>query len=132
MAVLCFTLDVNSDGTYSKGRGRITERVVRVDADRLAGDRDPDAPVPKPRETSEFRVTVGRTTGWVVALLLCSLILAIAFIGTSFFMREHHEGQVRQQLQRIEKDVEALQTQQLETERRLVEMETQIDRLRER
>jgi len=120
---------VSSEGTYSKGRDRITERVTRVASERLAGD--PDAPVPRTRESSGGLVFV-RTAGWIIAILLGVVILGVAFVGTSVFLREHQDEQLRQQLRRTEHDVEVLQSQQQETERRLVEMETKLELLRER
>jgi hypothetical protein len=119
--VLCSTVFVGSDGTYHKGREQITERVTRVDSNRVTGG--------QARDSSNGLAFINRPTGWVVAACLGIVILGTAYVGITVFLRAHHDARTREQMDNVELEIEALRTRQQEMERRMVEMETRLERL---
>lgn len=121
------------DGTYQKGRRRITEPVTHVPAGTVSAPRrDPDAPVPRTRESSSGVVFVNRTTGWAVASLLLSMLGGIAYIGTTFFTREAQIDHLESELRDASRQVDVLRAQNQIFERRIVELETRIENMEAR
>lgn len=121
------------DGTYQKGKRRITQPVTHVKGEVVsARRRDADAPVPRARESSGGVVFVDKATGWAVATLLLSLLGGIAYVGTTFFTREAQIEHLGSELRDASREVDLLRTQNQILERRLVEMETRLENIEAR
>lgn len=123
---------MNRDGTYSKGRKRITEPVTKVEGAAVRAAREADAASPRPHESSAGVLFVNRTTGWVVALLLLGLVGGIAYVVTIFFTREHQIEHMDTQMRQQQKTIEDLQARQQELARRVILLETELEALQER
>lgn len=121
------------DGTYQKGRRRITSPVTHVKGETVtAVRRDPDAPVPRNREQSSGVVFVNKATGWAVASLLLSLLGGIAYVGTTFFTREAQIEHLESEVRDTSREVDVLRTRNQIFERRIVELETRIENMETR
>jgi len=121
---------VEKDGTYQKGR-RITRPVTHVAAD-VSAPRHPDAPRPRGREPSSGGIFVSRTTSWFLAVLVVALVLALAYIGTAFLAREGQFEHVKERQKEVERELERAGVRHQALERRLVELETQLENVKER
>lgn len=94
--------------------------------------REPDAPVSRQREASAGVFFVDRTAGWLAAVLLLSLLVGVAYVGTSFFTREMQFDRLREDVHHLNEGLDELEEQQLQLERRLVQLETEAENRRER
>ncbi len=123
---------MESDGTYQKGRKRITKSVTRV----------PPEKVPEPALLEEVGVAVKRldkdrlvlrkSTGWAIAAAVIVVLGAMAFIGTRYFTREHQLDHLREEVRELTQDLELTRTRQRVLQRRLVELETKLENVEER
>ena len=78
------------------------------------------------------RFVVRKTTGWFVAGLVISVLGGAAFIGSSIFTREHQFDHLQEQVQELTLAFERVRAREQILERRLVEIETEIENLKER
>lgn len=121
------------DGTYQKGKRRITSPVTRVEGQVVSAvSRDPDAPRSRSRESSGGVVFVDKATGWAVASLLLTLLGGIAYVGTTFFTREAQIEHLENELRDAGREVDILRARDQMFERRIVELETRIENIEAR
>lgn len=120
------------DGTYRKGRKRITRSVTRVPSAAAEAPRHPDAPASRSHEASSSLFLVGRTTSVLLGVLLVLLLFGIAYAGTTFFARERQYQNVKERQKEIEREQERSKAHRQALERRMVELETQLENIRER
>jgi septal ring factor EnvC (AmiA/AmiB activator) len=124
---------VERDGTYRKGgRRKITQPVTRVPPESLP---DPDflqEVDDAVKHLDKDRIVMRRSTGGIVALLVLAALGGMGYVGAKFFTREHQLDHLRQELREVGEDVEQVQLQQQALERRLVELETDVESLQER
>lgn len=123
---------MDSDGTYQKGRRRITRPVTRVPAEA----------VPDPVLLAEVghavqvldrdRIVLRRSTGWLIAGSIVTLLGIITFVGSLIFTRAHQFERLQKQVLQLEHDFELVKARNQSLERRLVEMETALENVKER
>ena len=123
---------MESDGTYRKGRRRITASVTRV---------SPEA-VPNPQLMSEVgqavkvldrdRIVMKKTTGWLIAGLVVLVLSVTVFIGSTIFTREHQFEHLQEQVRELDLELERTRAQDQILERRLVGFETRLENLEDR
>lgn len=124
---------MESDGTYRKGRRRITQPVTHVSPDKAPpAPRHPDAPVARAHDSSGGVVFVNRFTGWTIAGLFVAILGAVAYLGVNFFTRAHQIEHALEELDETNRGLERTRGQVQQLERRQVELETDVENLQER
>lgn len=117
-------------GTYQKGRRKITQPVTHIAAkDVPAAHREVDAVVPRNHDPSNSVVLVNRATGWTLAILFIALLISIAYVGTTFFTREHQIENMANHQRHMRSTLDTVKAKNQELERRIVELETQLENL---
>ena len=128
-----------STGQYSKGRRRITEPVLTVPPNAVVAPRIPEEiredVEQVTKETVEKldknRFVLRKTTGWLVAALIVTILGASAYLGSKFFTREHQVDHLQKQLKTIQQELEDARRERQRLERRIVELETQFELMQE-
>lgn len=120
-------------GTYQKGRRKITQPVTRVPPESVP---DPDPAFLQEVNTAvqkldKDRLVLRKSTGWLVASLVITSLGGLAYAGSTFFTREHQLDHLRMQLKDTRETVEVLHHKNQKLERRIVELETQVENLQE-
>ena len=134
---------MDGKGRYSKAKRRITEPVITVPPELLVE-------APKLNETIRVevehvaqqtakhqvqeldrdRLVVRKQTGWLASGLVAAVLVAFAYVGSAYFTREHQVERLHQQVRKMDKVLEAERAERLKLERRMVELETQLELMR--
>lgn len=129
-----------SAGEYRKTRRHITEPVLQVDTSKMTKAEHHELPpaaldeikdylgIPRGATTPPF---VSKTQGWVVAILLALLAMAIVVVGYTVIKRDYDNTQSKRDLENIQRQVEHLDKRNMELERVMVELESQIENLKD-
>lgn len=126
---------MDRDGTYRKGgRRKITQPVTRVPPDAVP---DPDPQLMREvgqavRVLDRDRIVMRKSTGWLIAGAVVSVLAATAFVGSTIFTREHQFEHLQEQVRELDAELERVQLRDQVLERRLVELETKLERLEEK
>jgi len=128
---------VERRGTYQKGRRKITEPVLHVDLNKIP-HMDPvlleelnEELNSAVKKLDRNRIVLSKATGWLIALLVLLSLGAATYAGTSLWTRELQLERLREQVQELRKESAACKTRHLAVERRLVEIETELENLRD-
>lgn len=134
---------MDDKGRYSKAKRRITEPVITVSPEFLV-----EAPKlnelmrvevehvaqqtakHQVEELDKDRLVVRKQTGWLAAGLVAAVLIATAYVGSAYFTREHQVYRLQQNVEELTSTVESQRRDQQKLERRLVELETQLELLR--
>jgi hypothetical protein len=122
---------VDKRGNYSKSRESITAPVTRVPQGTVQAPRQADAPQPRPHESSSGVVFVNKATGSIIAGLFVLVLVGVAYMGSTFFTREHQFEHYKNQQHQMKRDIEHLKSKNLQYERRMVELETQVENMQD-
>jgi hypothetical protein len=134
---------VERKGQYSKGRRRITEPVIEVPPGL------PTAPKIAPEVQAELefvaevkaeqtarhlvqemdkdRLVVRKTTGWLGAGLIVTILISAAYLASTVLTREHQLRHVQDQIKETSLDLEEVRARNRKLERRMVELETAVE-----
>ena len=123
---------MESEGTYRKDRRSITKPVTKVPSSAVEAPRHPDVPTPRGHEGSGNVLIVSRLTSGLLAILVATLLLGLAYVGTGIFAREHQFENFRDRQRHIELEQEQSRAHRRALERRMVELETALENLEER
>lgn len=121
---------MEKDGTYQKGRRKITQPVTIVPPEHV-----PDL-VHEVQEAIQHldrnRLILRRSTGGIFAAVAATLLAATAYLGSRFFTRELQAEHMRQELRDVDVRLEQMTRELQKTERRHVALETRVENLEER
>jgi hypothetical protein len=120
---------VSRQGEYSKEGKRITAPRTPVPKNALSAPRHADAPTPRSHEGSSGVFFVNRATGTAIAGLLIFLLGGIAYVGSTFFTREHQLDHVIDEQKKMRHDLDTLKMENQTFERRMVELSTQLENM---
>ena len=82
------------------------------------------------QELDRDRLVVRKQTGWLASGLVAAVLVAFAYVGSAYFTREHQVERLHQQVRKMDKVLEAERAERLKLERRMVELETQLELMR--
>lgn len=126
-------------GQYSKSRRSITEPVIKI-PDNIAQvprlDEETREDVEKVaadtvKKLDKDRYVLQKRTGWLIATLVVTVLGATAYLGSSFFTRGHQVDHLQEQVRNLNGEVEEDREARQVLERRVVELETQIELMQE-
>jgi septal ring factor EnvC (AmiA/AmiB activator) len=75
------------------------------------------------------RLVMKKTTGWLIAALVVSVLAVTAFIGSTIFTREHQFEHLQEQVRELNAKLDLVRDRNQAFERRLVELETRLENL---
>lgn len=75
---------------------------------------------------------VNRAMRWSLAVFFMALIVGVAYVGTTFFTREHKIERMENQQRNMRGVLDTVERKTQILERRIVELETQIENLKGR
>lgn len=76
-------------------------------------------------------LVMNRKAGWSLAGLIVALLLGTVWLGATFFRREHKVEHLENQNRQLQQSVEALELKTQGLERRIVEIETEVENMRD-
>lgn len=76
-------------------------------------------------------LVMDRKTGWSLAGLVIILLVGTVYVGSTFFRREHKVDHIETQNRQLQQSVEALELKTQMMERRIVELQTEVENLRD-
>lgn len=122
---------MDREGKYRKDRGRITDPITRVKGNLPEAARSASA-LKALSEGTAGVVVVDRTTGWLIAALLLSLIAGVVYGVREFFTRAHQLDTMDSQLRYQRNRIENLESKNQDLAKRLILMETELEKVQER
>lgn len=126
LVVLCNPFGV---GEYRKNGRSITAPVVTV------SDNTAQAPVdgekPSVEKNAKGHYVLSKRTGWLMSSLVLTVLGGAVYVGSSFFTRGHQVFRLQEQVRHLNKELEKREAGRQDLERRVVELETQVEFMHE-
>jgi hypothetical protein len=134
-------------GEYSKSRQSIIEPVVkipdgavaaprldeetRVDVQRMAVETAKKHAVKTVKDLDKDRYILRKTTGWLMATLVIIALGGAVSLGSNYFTRGHQVDHLQDEIHSLDGRLEETRKAHQVLERRLVELQTQLELLQE-
>jgi septal ring factor EnvC (AmiA/AmiB activator) len=124
---------VGDDGRYAKEGTGVPHRVARIGSSLSAIPRDEllrkvDEAV---KEVDKDRFVLRKRTGWLIATLVLVSLGGIAYISATLLTREAQLDTTRDHVKDLQRDMDSMKRKNRGLERKLVEIRTELDNIKE-